>query len=120
MHDSIEDARTALQLYEEYCRMEAEGRWDEELEEVYSEGKRLVSHYPRDSSNYSPTAPRLKGWKVPLPSTISTPAGNSLPLPAETIQPADMALPPRRNADVPIRLPPQNNPLVPPVLPRAF
>jgi PAB-dependent poly(A)-specific ribonuclease subunit 2 len=42
-HDSIEDARTALQLYEENNRLEAEGSWDEVLEEVYREGKRTVS-----------------------------------------------------------------------------
>lgn len=42
-HDSIEDARTALQLYEENNRAEAEGSWDEVLEEVYREGKRTVS-----------------------------------------------------------------------------
>ncbi|SCZ99141.1 BZ3500_MvSof-1268-A1-R1_Chr3-1g05835 [Microbotryum saponariae] len=38
-HDSIEDARTALQLYEEYYRLEAEGTWEEVLEEVYRDGK---------------------------------------------------------------------------------
>ncbi|GAA5855893.1 hypothetical protein JCM8547_000402 [Rhodosporidiobolus lusitaniae] len=38
-HDSIEDARTALQLYEHYQKLEAEGTWEETLEEVYREGK---------------------------------------------------------------------------------
>ncbi|KAK4058405.1 poly(A)-specific ribonuclease [Microbotryomycetes sp. JL221] len=38
-HDSIEDARTALQLYEEYNKLEAEGTWEEALEEVYQKGK---------------------------------------------------------------------------------
>lgn len=37
-HDSIEDARTALQLYELHYRLEAEGTWDEKLEDVYREG----------------------------------------------------------------------------------
>lgn len=41
-HDSIEDARTALQLYEHYQRLEAEGTWEEALEEVYREGKQTV------------------------------------------------------------------------------
>jgi PAB-dependent poly(A)-specific ribonuclease subunit 2 len=45
-HDSIEDARTALQLYEKYCQLDAEQRWESTLEEVYREGGRL-------------------GWKVP-------------------------------------------------------
>ncbi|BGP54203.1 hypothetical protein JCM8202_001336 [Rhodotorula sphaerocarpa] len=38
-HDSIEDARTALQLYEHYQRLEAEGAWEDTLEDVYREGK---------------------------------------------------------------------------------
>lgn len=41
-HDSIEDARTALQLYEEHNRLEAEGTWEDVLEEVYREGKQTV------------------------------------------------------------------------------
>lgn len=44
-HDSIEDARTALQLYEEYNRLEAEGSWEDILEEVYTQGKQTVSLY---------------------------------------------------------------------------
>jgi PAB-dependent poly(A)-specific ribonuclease subunit 2 len=41
-HDSIEDARTALQLYEQYQRMDIEGIFEEELEDIYREGKKLV------------------------------------------------------------------------------
>jgi hypothetical protein len=41
-HDSIEDARTALQLFEQYQRMDVEGVFDEELEEIYREGTKLV------------------------------------------------------------------------------
>ena len=48
-HDSIEDARTALQLYEEHNRLEAEGVWEDTLEEVYAQGKQTVS-YPGRSS----------------------------------------------------------------------
>lgn len=42
-HDSIEDARTALQLYEKHCQLEAEGTWENTLEEIYREGGKLVS-----------------------------------------------------------------------------
>ncbi|KAM0788388.1 hypothetical protein ACM66B_001526 [Microbotryomycetes sp. NB124-2] len=45
-HDSIEDARTALQLYEEYNRREAEGTWEEQLEEVYQKGKQTNFKVP--------------------------------------------------------------------------
>lgn len=41
-HDSIEDARTALQLYETQNRLEAEGTWEEVLEEVYRDGRLTV------------------------------------------------------------------------------
>ena len=41
-HDSIEDARTALQLFEEHNRLEAEGSWEDVFEEVYREGKQTV------------------------------------------------------------------------------
>lgn len=41
-HDSIEDARTALQLYEHYNQLEAEGRWEDVLEDVYRDGKQSV------------------------------------------------------------------------------
>ena len=41
-HDSIEDARTALQLYEKHSQLEAEGTWENTLEEIYREGGKLV------------------------------------------------------------------------------
>ncbi|BGP38499.1 poly(A)-specific ribonuclease [Rhodotorula kratochvilovae] len=47
-HDSIEDARTALQLYEHYQRLEAEGSWEDTLEEVYREGKQTNFKAPVD------------------------------------------------------------------------
>ncbi|GAA96870.1 uncharacterized protein L969DRAFT_87898 [Mixia osmundae IAM 14324] len=46
-HDSIEDARTALQLYEEYRRLEAQGSWEDRLDEIYVEGKRLNFKVPQ-------------------------------------------------------------------------
>jgi len=49
-HDSIEDARTALQLYEHYQRLEAEGSWEDTLEDVYREGKQTVRPSPLASS----------------------------------------------------------------------
>lgn len=44
-HDSIEDARTALQLYEFFCQMANEGGWEEELERVYRKGKEMVGRF---------------------------------------------------------------------------
>ncbi|KAK4698993.1 PAB-dependent poly(A)-specific ribonuclease subunit 2, partial [Phenoliferia sp. Uapishka_3] len=45
-HDSIEDARTALQLYEEHNRLEAQGAWEDCLEEVYREGRQTNFKVP--------------------------------------------------------------------------
>lgn len=41
-HDSIEDARSALQLYKAYHEFEENGTFDEKLEELYREGKANV------------------------------------------------------------------------------
>ncbi|KZT59790.1 hypothetical protein CALCODRAFT_176596 [Calocera cornea HHB12733] len=41
-HDSIEDARTALMLYKAYMLLEAEGKFDELLDRLASEGRELV------------------------------------------------------------------------------
>lgn len=53
-HDSIEDARSALRLYEAYQDFEEEGIFDQKLEEIYREGKlvvRVVLLYLRSSSD---------------------------------------------------------------------
>ncbi|EJU05749.1 hypothetical protein DACRYDRAFT_46547 [Dacryopinax primogenitus] len=43
-HDSIEDARTALMLYKAYMVMEGEGKFDELLDRLATEGRELVCH----------------------------------------------------------------------------
>lgn len=42
MHDSIEDARSALRLYKSYHEFEEQGIFDEKLDELYREGKQYV------------------------------------------------------------------------------
>lgn len=42
-HDSIEDARSALDLYHAYQELEEQGVFDAKLEEVYKEGRQYVS-----------------------------------------------------------------------------
>ncbi|KAL7004824.1 poly(A)-specific ribonuclease [Cystobasidiomycetes sp. EMM_F5] len=54
-HDSVEDARTALQLYEKYNQLEAQGDWESTLEDIYREGGKL-------------------GWKAPGATTVEPPA----------------------------------------------
>jgi PAB-dependent poly(A)-specific ribonuclease subunit 2 len=43
MHDSIEDARSALLLYKAYQTFEAQGVFDQKLEELYKLGRENVS-----------------------------------------------------------------------------
>lgn len=42
-HDSIEDARSALNLYKAYHQFEEQGVFDAKLEELYKEGRQYVS-----------------------------------------------------------------------------
>lgn len=49
-HDSIEDARSALRLYQAYQEFEEQGIFDQKLEEIYRDGRQLVSTLP-----YQPT-----------------------------------------------------------------
>lgn len=45
-HDSIEDANTALRLYEKYMELLAVGEFDTELNRIYSEGQQLRFRVP--------------------------------------------------------------------------
>lgn len=41
-HNSIEDARAALLLYKLYMQLEEDHQFDETLDEIYREGRKLV------------------------------------------------------------------------------
>ena len=43
VHDSIEDAYSALKLYKAYQEMEEKGVFDQKLDELYKEGRQYVS-----------------------------------------------------------------------------
>ena len=46
MHDSIEDARTALLLYRKYQELKAEGRFHQVLEGIYDHGAKVAWQVP--------------------------------------------------------------------------
>ena len=48
-HDSIEDSRTAVQLYNKYLELqkdEDDQKWQKELKRLYSEGRKLQWKIP--------------------------------------------------------------------------
>lgn len=67
-HDSIEDARTALQLYRKYLKLKERNQFDKFLISLYEEGRKLNWKTP--------------SWKIvhDTPSPLLTPA-ESLPPP---------------------------------------
>ncbi|CAD6575124.1 MAG: poly(A)-specific ribonuclease [Cyphobasidiales sp. Tagirdzhanova-0007] len=66
-HDSIEDARTALQLYEKHSQLEAEGEWEHLLEDIYIKGGRLSWKVP--GSEKAPASPAM-GTMQTLPTQV--------------------------------------------------
>ncbi|KAJ6546999.1 ubiquitin carboxyl-terminal hydrolase-domain-containing protein [Mycena capillaripes] len=61
-HDSIEDARSALNLYKAYHDFEEQGVFDQKLEELYKEGRQY---------NFKPPPPPDSGSAVPAPESTS-------------------------------------------------
>ncbi|KAJ3140255.1 poly(A)-specific ribonuclease [Geranomyces variabilis] len=57
VHDSIEDARTALALYKKYLELKASGRFNEVLDEVYEEGRAVNFKPPPSAARAANAAP---------------------------------------------------------------
>lgn len=72
-HNSIEDARAALLLYKLYMQLEEERKFDETLDEIYREGRKLNWKTPGD-----PTSPKpAKASMTPgISGTFTPPYGS--------------------------------------------
>ncbi|KAK7049364.1 poly(A)-specific ribonuclease [Paramarasmius palmivorus] len=98
-HDSIEDARSALQLYKAYQEFEEQGVFDQKLEELYKEGRQFNFKPPplpgsqvkddgRDTPNntsrmaYSSGSIHLDPKQIPYPSSQS-----QTPIPTNFVSP---------------------------------
>ncbi|OAV97453.1 hypothetical protein PTTG_26056 [Puccinia triticina 1-1 BBBD Race 1] len=77
-HDSIEDARTALQLYDIYRQLNNEGVWKDELESVYRKGKEMGWKVPADKLRSPLPAPAIPPVPSSAPSATAKPASTSL------------------------------------------
>ncbi|KAH9857626.1 ubiquitin carboxyl-terminal hydrolase-domain-containing protein [Lenzites betulinus] len=69
MHDSIEDALSALKLYKVHLQLEAEGTFDKKLDELYREGRQY---------NFKPPAPAGALTSPPVP-----PSQGASPMPGQ-------------------------------------
>lgn len=79
-HDSIEDARAALLLYKMYKAFEKDGRLEDVLDDIYSEGRRLNWRPPVNSSSNNTTvqSPPNATYQVQIPpQQQSQPAATS-------------------------------------------
>ncbi|KAJ2898948.1 PAB-dependent poly(A)-specific ribonuclease subunit PAN2 [Zalerion maritima] len=80
-HDSIEDARAALMLYEKFLQMQANGTLDREIENIFARGQAYNFRVPKEAVPYgarATTPPSAAGpGGLPLPQPPSTPVKNN-------------------------------------------
>jgi hypothetical protein len=70
VHDSIEDAYSALKLYKAYHEMEEKGIFDQKWEELYKEGRQYVS-YTRIYLHWLCCDNLKQNWRPP-PEAVQT------------------------------------------------
>ncbi|KAG8722933.1 poly(A)-specific ribonuclease [Ceratobasidium sp. 394] len=75
-HNSIEDARAALLLYKLYIKLEEERQFDETLDEVYREGRKLNWKTPGDPTSPKPTKAQVAAISPSISGTFTPPYGS--------------------------------------------
>ncbi|KAG8743574.1 poly(A)-specific ribonuclease [Ceratobasidium sp. 414] len=75
-HNSIEDARAALLLYKLYMQLEEERKFDETLDEVYREGRKLNWKTPGDPTSPKPAKAQVAAMSPSISGTFTPPYGS--------------------------------------------
>ncbi|KAJ1309756.1 hypothetical protein OPQ81_006521 [Rhizoctonia solani] len=75
-HNSIEDARAALLLYNLYVQLDAEGQFEDTLDEIYREGRILNWKTPGDPTSPKPAKAQVAAMGPSISGTFTPPYGS--------------------------------------------
>ncbi|KEP53440.1 PAB-dependent poly(A)-specific ribonuclease subunit PAN2 [Rhizoctonia solani 123E] len=75
-HNSIEDARAALFLYNLYVQLDAEGQFEDTLDEIYREGRKLNWKTPGDPTSPKPAKAQVAAMSPSISGTFTPPYGS--------------------------------------------
>ncbi|CUA74901.1 PAB-dependent poly(A)-specific ribonuclease subunit 2 [Rhizoctonia solani] len=75
-HNSIEDARAALFLYNLHVQLETEGQFEDTLEEIYREGRKLNWKTPGDPTSPKPAKAQVAAMSPSISGTFTPPYGS--------------------------------------------
>ncbi|QRW27499.1 PAB-dependent poly(A)-specific ribonuclease subunit PAN2 [Rhizoctonia solani] len=75
-HNSIEDARAALLLYNLYVQLETEGQFEDTLDEIYREGRALNWKTPGDPTSPKPAKAQVASMTPSISGTFTPPYGS--------------------------------------------
>ncbi|KAG8714993.1 poly(A)-specific ribonuclease [Ceratobasidium sp. 423] len=75
-HNSIEDARAALLLYNLHVQLDAEGQFEDTLDEIYREGRILNWKTPGDPTSPKPAKAQVASMSPSISGTFTPPYGS--------------------------------------------
>ncbi|CAE6448890.1 unnamed protein product [Rhizoctonia solani] len=75
-HNSIEDARAALLLYNLHVQLDTEGQFEDTLDEIYREGRKLNWKTPGDPTSPKPAKAQVASMSPSISGTFTPPYGS--------------------------------------------